>query len=159
MSITPYEEYYRYCMYRMPIYNLWRAVLTFVFDRNICNAAHEGEIYKEIHEWNRIVQHQEKIRLEAFGSTGNEKETGLNGNVIDEVKLNIQQMSHLLYNDKEGFLQPRKDLLRVHGIDFRKHIDYKKYFPEAQDPDGKKKGQAALKQAMIDNPEDYVNGN
>ena len=154
--MTPYEEYFSYCVDRMPIYNLWRAAIRFVYDKNSCAFYHEAEMYKEINEWNKIIEHQKKIRYEAYGKTESDfAPEGRKGNVIDETAFQISQIKEMLDLDNAGLLQYEKDTLRLHSIDYKRLAKYKHFFPESQDPDGFKKGQAALKQAMIDNPFDY----
>ena len=155
-DITPLKQFEKDTINRRPIHLLWRDVWKFIFEEFSCGLAHQQIMQNEIIKWNEVVQYQKKIRTEIFGDkAGFSEQVGKNGNIIDEIEYNIMAMSHFLVKNEYGQMQRTKDLLRLHHIDYKRYILCKEWFPECQDPDGKKKGQAALKANMEEFPEFY----
>ena len=141
---------------RIPVYFLWRAIWRWVFDEFRCPYSHRSEIEKEILAWNNIITEQKRIRLEKFGPQWQTTApVGEKGNHIDELEYQIGMMCKVLVENEAGGWEYHKDTLRVHGIDYRQSIHCNQWFPECQDPKRFERGQAHLKQAMIDHPEDY----
>jgi hypothetical protein len=159
MSETPNEILFKQASPDkvMPIFYLWRAVWRFVFDEKTCPFNHRSEIEREIIKWNDIVQYQKRIRHEKYGPTESDKEpVGKKGNIIDELEYQVGMMCKILVENEEGNWEYHKDTLRVHRIDYKKSIHCNEWFPEVQDKDRFKRGQANLKKAKEQNPEDYL---
>lgn len=154
--ISPNEQFQKDITNRKPIAILWRDVWRWIFDEINCPLAHQQIMQNEIVKWNQVVQYQKKIRTDRFGEkAGFSEQVGKNGNVIDEIEYNIQAMCHFLVKNEHGQMDRTKDLLRLHRIDYKTYVLCKEWFPECQDPKGKEKGEAALKQNMKDFPENY----
>ena len=148
----------------MPIYNLWRAVCRWFYDEDHCPLGFRSEIEKEICKWDAIIKYQKKIRLESFGPQWqNNNPVGQKGNVIDELEYQIGKMCQwIVFSDTGVWNSPesppiKADTVRIHQMDYRRIVDCKRWFPDAQDPEGPKRAQAYLKEAMKDNPQDYQN--
>lgn len=141
----------------MPIFQLWRAVWRWVFDEINCPLRHRQEVEKEILKWDNIVKTQKRIRLQKYGpqAVGVNLPTGTKGNPIDELEYQVGMMCKTLVDNENGLWDHARDTLRIHHIDYKRSIHCKKWFPECQDPDAAKKGQAILEQHKKDNPEDY----
>ena len=141
----------------MPIALLWRACWRWVFDEFKCPMGFRKDIESEILKWNKIITFQKRIRNR--GPTESDSNpTGQKGNVIDELDYQIGMMCKTLVDNEEGLWDYHKDTLRIHNIDYRKSIHCNFWFPEVQDKDRFKRGQAHLKEAKEQNPEDYTDG-
>ena len=153
--MTPYQSYKIETYGRVPLFNLHRAAIKWVFDRRACDIDHEIILMKELGEWSTAVVNYVKRQYELFGVTF-AKEPGLNGHEIDEDNLEVTQIAALLECENRGLNEKLKNTLRTHDIPYYRHIAFKKYFPDrAADIEGAKKGQEALKENMMEFPETY----
>ena len=148
---------------RMPLFNLWRAVWRYVYDKKNCPLLFYKELEKEILKWNAIVQYQKKIKFERFGKQeGDNKPVGLKGDFVDEIEFQIGRMCQVLRWDEtnewhgEDTARPfSKYTVERHKLDYHKLPMCVMFFPEFQDKEGYKRGQEALEQNKKDNPQDY----
>lgn len=139
----------------MPIVMIWRGIWKWVFDEMRCSLDHRKTLEEEILKWNDIVTFQKRLRLTKYGPTESDKNpVGQKGNIIDELEHQVGLMSKVLVDNEQGLWDYHKDTLRIHNIDYRKSIHCKFWFPEI--PTDYAKGQAALKKAQEDNPQDYL---
>ena len=137
----------------IPIALLWRAIWRWVFDETHCPFDHRKTIEENIVKWDKIIKFQKRIRSRGpLESDSNP--VGQKGNVIDELEYQIGMMCKTLVDNEKGDWDYHKDTLRIHNIDYRKSIHCKFWFPEI--PTDYAKGQAALKKAQEDNPQDYL---
>jgi len=139
----------------MPVVLIWRGIWKWIFDERNCSFDHRKILEEEILKWNKIITFQKRLRKDKYGPTESDSNpTGQKGNVIDELAYQVGMMCKTLVDNEEGLWDYHKDTLRIHNIDYRKSIHCKFWFPEI--PTDYAKGQAALKKAQEDNPQDYL---
>lgn len=126
----------------IPIRDLWRLVLKFIFDQKHCAEGTKYVIENNIEKYYNIVREHKKKLVDIFGNEiVNETQIGKKGNEYDEIEYQIMAMSKYLVMDEKGELDYKKELYREHGIDYRKTKEFGFAFPECR-PDKKRLAQA-----------------
>lgn len=142
---------------RMPLHDLARLILKFIFDRKSCSLGTQSTIETNILNWYKIVQIQKRITAEKYGLTSTDfQPVGTKGSLIDEIEFFLQTISFWLVQDEKGGYDKLKGLWKQHKIDYRKTQRFGWLYPEQYTKEGFDKAREHLRKAMEQNPDDYA---
>lgn len=146
---------------RMPLKYLWQLIFTFTFDKKSTGHMTKDTINNQLMKWHNFVEINKKRELEEYGLDPDMAliPIGKKGSVLDEMEFQLQHMCSWVVKEEQGHFEPKVELYKKHKINFRLAEPMCFAFPEHAKNRNMNKGIIAIKQAMIDNPEDYDNPN
>jgi hypothetical protein len=136
----------------IPLPVLLRLVLRQVYDKKSMGFYDREKMENGIEAWFKYITTEKKKIINKFGIEAEGfAPVGKKGTPLDEQEFQIMGMAWLLREDEEGRLEARKEMFRLHKIDYKKF--YK--LPEAYNPRDFVAAQEALKKNKKEFPELY----
>jgi hypothetical protein len=139
---------------KLPLPVLFRMVLKYVYDQKAMTRDNISDMMNSMVNWQEWISHEKDKLVEKYGADYVYKDPrplGQKGTILDEMEFHIAGLAWLLQQNDEGKLHDRKIMFANHGIDYRKYY----HLPESYKKEDFVKAQAALKECMKKNPEDY----
>lgn len=140
---------------RMSLYDLWRLIFKYTFDKKSCGYSTQSVINDHIMSWYHHIEEEKKKELQKYGLSASFTAIGRKGSILDEHDYQIKLMSDWVVKEEGGFFEKRVMAYERAKIDYRLAEPMCKVFPECSKLRDFKSGIQALKKAMKDNPEDY----
>lgn len=134
---------------KFPLFDLWRMVMIFTFNKKNCPMEARGIIEQELIKWNRDYQIDMVRYHTEYGVYPDE------GSVLHETYLIIKEISQWVVDEEAGMFTEKAENYIKHGIDFRLAQPACHFFPECRKLRNFARGKAALEQNKLDYPEIY----
>ncbi len=136
---------------KVPLFDLFRIVMVFTFDKKSCPLDTKTIIEEEIIKWNRDYQIDMARYFTEYGIYPDE------GSVLHETYLVIKQISQFVIDEEAGMYIAKAENYVKHGIDYRLAEPACTFFPECKQLRNFARAKAALEQNKLDYPEIYNN--
>lgn len=139
---------------RITLGELTRLSLKWIFDRDHSSLQDLHTINEQMELWFNYIMAIKNNRIDKWGKTYNDQmPIGQQGTPEDQAHFMLMIISDWLVKEEKGFWNKTKDTWKKAGIDYRDTINFDTWFPERKK--NYARGEAALKKAMEDKPEDY----
>lgn len=135
---------------KMSMRDLWRLVYKFTFDKKNCPHNTIKILNENINKWNYAFEMDMARYHEAFGCYPEM------GSILHETSVQMKYLATWMVEEEKGLKETLASTYKKHGIDYRLVAPMSAHFPEYASNRNFKRGQAHLKQAMKDNPQDYA---
>lgn len=141
---------------RMPLFDLWRLIFRFTFDKKSCAFTAKQTIENHLLKWNDLIRFQKKIMTDKFGpGYDGYVAIGKKGSILDEIEYQVGLMCSWVVREEKGEFQSKVEAFKRASIDYRLAEPACKVFPECNGLRNYARGREALIRAMKVNPEDY----
>lgn len=134
---------------KFPLWDLWRLVIRFTFDKKSCAPNVQGVIEEQLLKWNRDYQIDMVRYKNEYGCFPEE------GSVLHETANHLREMALWLVQEEQGKFMDSIETYKKHGIDYRLVEPQAVFFPECEKFRNYARGEEALKNNMEEFPEIY----